>query len=160
MAGHGRNFAGESDSEEELDDLVDMIMVGRMDVDLFMRFCQVLRDGGYIELSKFAHVSTEQSVCMFLHLASHNARQRVLAKRFQHSTETINRQVRQVLRAICNLSTSLIRTRNEHTTHHRILEDNRYYPWFKVHSIIYTQMLSSTPALMFHCVGGGLNLYK
>ncbi|XP_027060941.2 uncharacterized protein [Coffea arabica] len=42
-------------------------------------------------------------------MVSHSARQRVLAKRFNRSTETINRNVREVLRGLCMFASQIIR---------------------------------------------------
>ena len=64
---------------------------------------------------------------MFLVLISHDARQRVLAERFQHSLEMINRNVRRVIRAVEALGVVVINGRNNDNIHPRILNNHKYF---------------------------------
>ena len=109
----------------------------RMDVDTFLRLCTILRDGGYIDDNPHRHVSVEEAVCMFLVVISHDQRQRVIAERFQHSLETINRNVRRVIRAIVALGCTVIKRRNNDHIHERISTNSKYFPWFKVFNCVF-----------------------
>ncbi|XP_071924921.1 uncharacterized protein [Coffea arabica] len=63
---------------------------------------------------------------------SHDERHRVLAKRFQHSTERIDRHVRRVLRSLVRLGHDLVRPRNVDDTHPRILNNALLMLWFRM----------------------------
>jgi hypothetical protein len=57
---------------------------------------------------------------------------RVAADRFQHSTESISRHVKCVMRALCNLGKILIRPREVVGVHPYIQDNPKYFPWFAV----------------------------
>ncbi|KAI8525626.1 hypothetical protein RHMOL_Rhmol13G0245000 [Rhododendron molle] len=77
------------------------------------------------------NLSVEESLAIFLYICGQNARDRVVADRFQHSLDTISRHFNIIRRAICNLAPFIIRPPNLHETPPEILHDGRYYPWFK-----------------------------
>ncbi|XP_071924752.1 uncharacterized protein [Coffea arabica] len=62
---------------------------------------------------------------------SHDERHRVLAEQFQHSTETIDRHIRRVLRALVRLDRDLVRSTDFDRTHPRILNNASLMPWFQ-----------------------------
>ena len=104
----------------------------RMSVDNFLRFCGLLRDYGHLVENNYQRVSLEETVAMVLVCLSHRSGHRQLSERFQHSLETINRQVKRGLKAIVHLGPALIRPRNDNDVHRRIRTNPRFYPWFKV----------------------------
>ncbi|XP_061339433.1 uncharacterized protein LOC133286101, partial [Gastrolobium bilobum] len=71
----------------------------RMEKTCFINFCNELRGKSYLSDSR--DVLLEEKVAMFLFIIGHNVRHRVVADRFQHSTETISRYFKEVLRANC-----------------------------------------------------------
>ncbi|KAI8570714.1 hypothetical protein RHMOL_Rhmol01G0057700 [Rhododendron molle] len=77
------------------------------------------------------NLSVEESLAIFLYICGQNARERVVADRFQRSLDTISRHFNIIRRAICNLAPFIIRPPNLHETPPEILHDGRYYPWFK-----------------------------
>ncbi|XP_071926042.1 uncharacterized protein [Coffea arabica] len=84
---------------------------------------------------------------MALHCVSHDERHRNLAERFQHSTETIHRNIKEALQAIVRLALILIRPTDETAVHPKIYNNNTFYPWFKdcVGAIDGTLISASTP---------------
>ncbi|XP_028087441.1 uncharacterized protein LOC114288154 [Camellia sinensis] len=78
------------------------------------------------------------------------------SNRFQHSTETICRYIKIVMRALCKLSSSVIKPRNLEDIPGKILNDRRFFPWFKdcVGAIDGTLVDAWVPASRqntFHC---------
>ncbi|KAI3880060.1 hypothetical protein MKX03_003881, partial [Papaver bracteatum] len=55
----------------------------------------------------------------------------MLQERFQHSGETISRYFNEVLRAIMELSKELIKPPSFSETPAEILNNSKYFPWFK-----------------------------
>ena len=51
----------------------------------------------------------EEAVGMFLLIVGHNVRIRVIADRFQHSTEIVDKKFKETVRAICYLGKFIIR---------------------------------------------------
>ncbi|XP_027169408.1 protein ALP1-like [Coffea eugenioides] len=92
-------------------------------------------------------VTLEESVAIALYGLSHDLTQRVLGERFQHSTETIHRRVRRLCQALVQLAPIALRHRNTDTTHPRIRNNRRFYPWFKdcIGTIDGTHVSASVP---------------
>ncbi|XP_027118351.1 uncharacterized protein [Coffea arabica] len=103
----------------------------RLSVPLFLHLCDILVDRGYWHAYPSQRVGVHESVALTLMCLSHDERHRVLAERFQHSTETIDRHVRRVLRALVRLGREFVRPRDVGETHPRILNNGLFYPWFK-----------------------------
>ena len=106
----------------------------RLSVPLFLHLCDILVDRGYWHAYPSQRVGVHESVALTLMCLSHDERHRVLAERFQHSTETIDRHVRRVLRALVRLGREFVRPRDVGETHPRILNNGLFYPWFKVNT--------------------------
>ena len=104
----------------------------RLDVPQFLLLCDLLLNRGYWHAYPSQRVGVHESVALTLMCLSHDERHRVLAERFQHSTETIDRHVRRVLRALVRLGRDLVRPRNVDDTHPRILNNGLLMPWFRV----------------------------
>ncbi|CDO99863.1 unnamed protein product [Coffea canephora] len=103
----------------------------RLDVPQFLLLCDLLVDRGYWHAYPSQRVGVHESVALTLMCLSHDERHRVLVERFQHSTETIDRHVRRVLRALARLGRDLVRPRNVDDTHPRILNNGLLMPWFR-----------------------------
>ncbi|KAG8370215.1 hypothetical protein BUALT_Bualt14G0093900 [Buddleja alternifolia] len=104
----------------------------RMDRRTFVKLCQILCERHYLEDNTERRVSIEEVVAIFLYTIGHNQRQRVSAERFQHSTETINRHVKEVMRALCKLAKELIVSRNLDEIPPEVLYNPKHYPYFKI----------------------------
>ena len=89
---------------------------------------------------------------MFLHVAGHNERFRVVDLTFRRSAETISRFFQKVLYAVGELRNELIvpPTTNVHL---RILGSRRWYPYFKVgiHNLSYIGLMHINLVSMFTC---------
>ena len=101
----------------------------RMKKSCFVNLCDVLSRKGYLEDSR--GVGLAEKVAMFLFIIGHNIRHRVVADRFQHSTETVSRHFKEVLRAVCLLGKELIKPESTDLPE-QIKANPKYYPWFKV----------------------------
>ena len=77
------------------------------------------------------HTSIEEQVSMFLLVVGHNTRFRALQPIFRRSTEVISRYFKAVLFAVGELRNEMIRPPSTET-HPKILENNRFNPYFKV----------------------------
>ncbi|KAL6318090.1 hypothetical protein AAG906_035235 [Vitis piasezkii] len=77
-------------------------------------------------------VTVEEAVAMFLLIVGHNVRMRVVADRFQHSTETVARHFKEVRRALCRLGKILICPNNmTNEVSSYVASNPKYFPWFK-----------------------------
>ena len=88
-----------------------------------------MREKNYLCDSR--NVLVEEKVATFLFIIGHNVRHRVASIRFQHSTETISRNFKEVLRAVCRFGKELIKQESKEFPE-RIKNNSKYYPWFKV----------------------------
>ncbi|XP_071923057.1 protein ALP1-like [Coffea arabica] len=102
-----------------------------LDVPQFLMLCDLLVQRGYWHAYPSHQVGVHESVALTLMCLSHDERHRVLAERFQHSTETIDRHVRRVLRALVRLDRDLVRPTDFDGTHPRILNNASLMPWFR-----------------------------
>ena len=101
----------------------------RMKKECFLNFCNELRDKNYLSDSR--DVLVEENVTTFLFIIGHNVCHIVASNRFQHSAETISRNFKEVLRAVCRLGKELIKQGSMELPD-RIKNNPKYYPWFKV----------------------------
>ncbi|XP_059623167.1 protein ALP1-like [Cornus florida] len=79
--------------------------------------------------SKF--LTIYEQVAIFLLTLSYNQRNRVVAERFQHSTETISRHFYAVLHAVCQLGTHIIAPPDFSMIPNKIRGSPQFYPYFK-----------------------------
>ena len=104
----------------------------RMDIDVLRHLCNELKRFRIFKEDN-GIVSVKELVAMFLYIISHNTHMRVVYDRFQHSTETVQRRFRRVLRAIHQLGVILIKPKPRCNELPSFLHTNKkYYPWFKV----------------------------
>ena len=103
----------------------------RMDKETFMNLCDHLKRHENLQDTRF--VTVEEAVAMFLLIVGHNVRMRVVADRFQHSTETVARHFKEVRRALCRLGKILICPNNmTNEVSSYVASNPKYFPWFKV----------------------------
>ena len=86
----------------------------------------------YKLLTNSRWITVEEAVGMFLLIVGHNVRMRVIADRFQHSTETVDRQFKETVRAICRLGKFIIHHSQSNEVHPRIANNTKFFPYFKV----------------------------
>ena len=91
--------------------------------------CNLFRQRGLVLDS--INASVEEQVAMFLHVVGHNQRFRVVHQSFRRSIETVSRHFHQVLFAVEELRTNLIKPPSG-ATHPKILGSHRWNPFFKV----------------------------
>ena len=102
-----------------------MLNAMRMDVPSFLKLCEILQAGNFIKQDYRKRVQAEEAIGMALHCVSHDERHRNLAERFQHSTETIHRNIMKALQAIVRLAPIVIRPMNETTVLPKIYNSNK-----------------------------------
>ncbi|KAF7827234.1 protein ALP1-like [Senna tora] len=99
----------------------------RMEKSCFINLCDELKRKDYLQGSR--NVTLEEKVAIFLYIIGHNLRQRVVADRFQHSTQTISFYFKEVLRAICRMGQELIKQESTELPDH-VKHNPLYFPWF------------------------------
>nr|XP_027065061.1 uncharacterized protein LOC113691071 [Coffea arabica] len=102
-----------------------------MEAPLFLQLCDLLLDRGYWEPHPTQWVGIHESVAICLLCLNYNERHRVLAERFQHSSETVDRHLRRCLRSLVRLERDLVRLIDYHIIHPRIQNKALFWPWFK-----------------------------
>lgn len=103
--------------------------VCRMERGVFMKLCEVLCERNLLQGTRATTV--EEQLIIFLFTLGHNAVNRQVQERFQHSGETISRHFNNVLNAIVSLSSDYIRLPTLDTPS-KIANDKRLYPFFQV----------------------------
>ncbi|XP_060667620.1 protein ALP1-like [Ziziphus jujuba] len=94
----------------------------------FQDFMMFLDQHEYLKDTK--EVRVEEALAMFLIIIGHNVGIRLIADRFQHSLETVDRHFTLTLRAICRLGKELICHTNSPLPSH-IVNNPKYFPWFE-----------------------------
>ncbi|XP_035539625.1 uncharacterized protein LOC109010400 [Juglans regia] len=102
----------------------------RMEVPTFRCLCGLLRTNHLVRDSR-RKVTVEEVVGMFCLLVGHAEGQRIVGDRFQHSTQTINKNARKVINALCEIGRHLILPTPRNNVHPYISSNNRNYPWFQ-----------------------------
>ena len=104
----------------------------RMDKTIFRHLCNELKWLHLVE-EDTSIVLVEEAVGTVLFIVRHNADYQLIANRFQHSLETIQRRFRRALRAIHALGCLIIwPDSNAAELPHSLRGNEKYYPWFKV----------------------------
>ena len=101
-----------------------------MDKHVFLRLCYTLESLDLLHEDRY--VGVQESVVIFLFIVFYSIRVRVVAERFQRSKDTINRQFKSVLRALCEFSPHIIRAHIEGATPSEINSNPKYFPYFEV----------------------------
>ncbi|GJT00845.1 RNA-directed DNA polymerase, eukaryota [Tanacetum coccineum] len=76
-------------------------------------------------------VSVEEGLAMSLRILCHGTRQRIIADRFQHSTGTVHRWFKIVLRALKAFAVTVVKSVDRGEVQPEIRADSRWYPFFK-----------------------------
>ena len=100
-----------------------------MEKHVFLRLCYTLESLDLLHEDRY--VGVQESVAIFLFIVSHNIRVRVAIERFQQSKDTIHRQFKHVLRALCEFSQHIIRAHIRGATP-EIASNPKYFPYFEV----------------------------
>ena len=102
----------------------------RMGLEAFIKLCERIRGTGLV---KDAYRSTvEEQVAKFLHIIGHNVKNRSVSFIFHRSGETVSRHFHNVLSAILWLEGEFIIQPNGTVVEPHILNNNRFYPYYKV----------------------------
>lgn len=127
----------------------------RMDKHVFQRLCCTLQSLNLLHDDR--HVGVQEAVAIFLYIVSHSERMRIAAERFQRSKDTIHRQFKRVLTALCKLSPHIIRPPSQGEIPSEILNNPKYYPYFEVRKklllgmkVIYFVVYLSNFSYIFH----------
>ncbi|KAK7857095.1 hypothetical protein CFP56_019784 [Quercus suber] len=97
---------------------------------LLLHLVDKLAQHGYLR-DGLSEVNATQAVAMLLYILGDNTRFRCVADRFQHSTETVYRYFRKVLRAVRHYVKHLIKPNQNVTGLPEYLQVNKYWPWFE-----------------------------
>ena len=103
----------------------------RVDVHCFRALVDELISRGVVDVG-IMRMSVEESLAIFLFIVGQSGGHRLAADRFQHSTETINRHFKMIMRGLGNLAPFIITPLDMSVTPPQILLDNRFNPWFEV----------------------------
>ena len=82
--------------------------------------------------SNLRWITVEEAIGMFLLIVGHNVRIRVIADHFQYSTETMGKQFKETIRAICHVGKFIIRPSQSNEVHPCIANNTKFFPYFKV----------------------------
>ena len=108
-------------------DCRDQLRMGR---EAFARLVKLLRDTGRLYDSVFSNV--EEKVAKFLYLIGQDARNRNVKFLFYRSGETVSRHFHEVLRAIISLHDIFLRQPNGLECPPEIMNNTKFWPYFKV----------------------------
>lgn len=92
----------------------------------FEKLCAILRSKGGLVTSR--NVTVREAVAFFLHIISHNLKNRTIGAIFVRSGETISRQFHTVLRAVMNIGKYYVKQAESTTSY---AGDNKW-KWFEV----------------------------
>ena len=97
----------------------------RLRRDCFVALCDKLKQEKL--LRKTHHVRVEEAVTIFCMVVGHANRMRVVADRFQHSTETICRHVNHVANALCRLGQEVLVPIPSASVHPYVRDSSLYF---------------------------------
>ena len=102
----------------------------RMNPPAFINLCRMLESEGGLKPTK--HASVEEQVAKTLYILSCHAKNREVQFWFRRSGETTSRHFHNVLKAILELEDKFIKQPDGSTIPTGILNNDKYYPYFKV----------------------------
>ncbi|XP_027152541.1 putative nuclease HARBI1 [Coffea eugenioides] len=103
----------------------------RITTDNFLLLSNILVERQYVPHNYQQRVPIQEALAMTLMLVSHKHTHRVLGTIFDRSIETINRNIKKVLRGLCLFAAEIIRPGDQTAVHPRIANSTNFYPWFK-----------------------------
>ena len=92
--------------------------------------CNYLRTHKFLTNSLW--ITMEEAIGMFLLMVGHNVRIKVIADHFQHSTKIVDRQFKEIVKAICRLGKFIIHHSQSNEVHPRIANSTKFFPYSKV----------------------------
>ena len=99
----------------------------------FVNLCGILqREGG---LRPTQRATIEEQVAKFLYLIGHNVRNCATIFFFRRSGETVSRHFHSVLNSLLKLEQTYLKQNDGEQVAPEILNNNRFYPYFKVNNI-------------------------
>ena len=101
-----------------------------MDRPTFTSLCNYLKTNKLLTNSR--QITVEEAVNMSLLIVRHNVRIKLIADHFQHSTETVDKQFKEIVRAICYLGKFIIHPSQSNEVHPHIANNTKFFPYFKV----------------------------
>ncbi|KAL8515753.1 hypothetical protein ACS0TY_014440 [Phlomoides rotata] len=104
----------------------------RMTKPVFHALVDELLTRNLMHQSERARVSVVEKVMMFLRTVSRHLRQRISGERFQHSLDTVNRGVHEVINALVRLVPEYITPPNFNEIPPQVLNSEEFYPYFEV----------------------------
>ncbi|KAL8480761.1 hypothetical protein ACS0TY_027339 [Phlomoides rotata] len=103
----------------------------RMNKPCFYALIEELLSRGVMSQDPRSRVSVIEKVIMFIRTVSMHHRQRDTMDRFQHSLETVNRSIHEVLNVLVSLALIFITHHNVSETPPQVLNVPRFYPYFE-----------------------------
>ncbi|KAA8548198.1 hypothetical protein F0562_004541 [Nyssa sinensis] len=101
----------------------------RMGPEAFENLCNILKKDGGLQPTK--RTTIEEQVVNFLHIVSHNVKNRTIQFFFRRSGETISRHFHNVLRSIISLEDTFLQQPDGSEIPPEIVFNSRFYPYFK-----------------------------
>jgi hypothetical protein len=98
----------------------------------FFRLCNLFRERSLLRDN--INSCVEGQVAMFLHIVGHNQRFRVVHQNWRRFIETVHRHFKEVLYAVGELRSEMIRPEPNETPL-KISNSHRWYPYFKVKNL-------------------------
>ncbi|MQL95054.1 hypothetical protein Taro_027710 [Colocasia esculenta] len=105
--------------------------VFRLHPTTFMRLRDELMERDLIRDSRY--VTATEKLAIFMYAMGHGVTSGAMCEFFQHSSETINKHIREVTKALASLRFNYIKLPSlTDPVHPRIRHDDRFYPYFKI----------------------------
>ncbi|XP_028061231.1 uncharacterized protein LOC114264730 isoform X2 [Camellia sinensis] len=101
----------------------------RMEREVFYQLCDLLHTKYGLETGQ--RVSVQEQVAIFLYIVGGDTRNINTQERFQHSSETISKYFKNVLKAITMMFIDWVRPQPRNGVHPYIRRKRKYYPHFK-----------------------------
>ncbi|KAL5142855.1 hypothetical protein HKD37_09G025955 [Glycine soja] len=101
----------------------------RMDKHVFYKLCDILQAKGLLRHTN--RIKIEEQLGIFMFIIGHNLRTRAVQELFRYSGETISRHFNNVLNAMMSISLDLFQPPGSGVPS-EIIEDPRFYPYFKM----------------------------
>ncbi|KAJ9561707.1 hypothetical protein OSB04_006867, partial [Centaurea solstitialis] len=90
----------------------------RMSREAYILLCNHFKQKNWLQDSR--NITVEEKIAIFCTIIGHNERYRMVKRRFPHSTETIHRYFREVLRAMMKFAKEVIRPTSFEETHNTL----------------------------------------